>query len=78
MKTKALQEGVLKGATFTNKINYSLINVLNTLARVPKMDRQSKASNNYQTNKGRRRGVTPKCLPSNGRISLQWIDLVSL
>jgi hypothetical protein len=47
MKTKALQEGVLKGETFTNKINYSLINVLNTLARVPKMDRQSKASNNY-------------------------------
>jgi hypothetical protein len=35
MKTKTLQEGVLKGAP-SQKINYSLINVLNTLARVPK------------------------------------------
>jgi hypothetical protein len=68
MNTKALQEWVLMGETFTNKINYSFTNVLNTLARIPKMDRQRNASNRGeelpQTNKGRRRGVTPKCLPS--------------
>jgi len=51
------------GETFTNNINYSFTNVLNTLARIPKMDRQRNASNRGeelpQTNKGRRRGVTP-------------------
>jgi hypothetical protein len=77
MKTKALQEGVLKGPTFTNKINYNLINILNTIVRVHEMDRKREESNNYEINKGRR-GVTPKHLPSNGRISLQGVDLVIL
>jgi hypothetical protein len=41
MKTKALQEGVPKGSTFTNKINYSLNKILKTLAKEPK-EKQSK------------------------------------
>jgi len=45
MNTKALQEWVLMGETFTKKINYSFTNVLNTLARILKMDRQRNASN---------------------------------
>jgi hypothetical protein len=68
MNTKALQEWVLMGETFTNKISYNFTNVLNTLARIHKMDRKRNASNIGedlpQTNKGGRRGVTPKCLPS--------------
>ena len=68
MNTKGLQEWVLMGETFTNKINYIFTNVLNTLARIPKMDRKINASNRGeelpQTNKGIRRGVTQKCLPS--------------
>jgi hypothetical protein len=54
MKIKVQQEGILNGITFTNKINYGLMNLLNTFARDPK-EKQSKAPNNHQTNKGRRK-----------------------
>jgi hypothetical protein len=53
MNTKDLEEGVLKGETFTKKMNYILINILNTHSRVPKLDRQTKESNNYKIYKGR-------------------------
>jgi hypothetical protein len=63
MKTKTLQRKGPKRSTFTSKLNYSLVIVINTLAKVPK-NRQSKELNTYQTNKGNRRGVTPKQFPS--------------
>lgn len=66
----------LKGETFTNMINNRFINIPYAHFNILKILKQRKESNDYQINKGRRRRVSPKCLPSSGIISLSWIDLV--
>jgi hypothetical protein len=57
MKNKVQQEGILIEMTFENKVNCGLMNLLNNFAREPK-EKQSKTSDNHQTNKGRRKGLT--------------------
>jgi hypothetical protein len=51
---QGLQEGNFNGKTFTHKINYDLMNLLDTFAREPK-EKQSMVKSNHQTNKGRRK-----------------------